>query len=314
LKWVRKFAEQGYAQAQALLGVKYLEGKDVPRDYVEGVKWLKKSAEQGYARAVHDLGGIYYYGYGAPVDYIEAAKWYRKSVELGNLRAQNSLGYMYSKGEGVPQDYVEALKWYRKSAEEGDCDAQYELGIMYDQGHGVPQDYVEAYKWYILAISSAFPLDEDTSNPHHFYKVETRSELATKMTPEQLEEAKRRAIGWYTKSAEQVCGREAHLAQIYSMGQAVPQDYVEAAKLYRKAAEQGYDDAQKYLGDMYYKGQGVPQDYVEAYKWFNLASPDSSSKDDSDKAAEYRDNIAAKMTPEQIAEAQKRAREWRPTK
>ena len=62
---------------------------------------------------------------------------------------------------------------------------------------------------------------------------------------------------------------------------------------------------------MYAKGQGVPQDYVQAHKWFNLAAATSTSKPDHDNAVKARDNVAARMTPAQIAEAQKLAREWK---
>ncbi len=51
---------------------------------------------------------------------------------------------------------------------------------------------------------------------------------------------------------------------------------------------------------MYYKGRGVPQDDVQAHKWVNLA-----------KATKNRDNVAKRMTPDQIAEALRLAREWR---
>ncbi|MFQ5564708.1 MAG: sel1 repeat family protein, partial [Parvularculaceae bacterium] len=56
-------------------------------------------------------------------------------------------------------------------------------------------------------------------------------------------------------------------------------------------------------------GRGVPQDFVEAHKWFNLAASRASG-DIRETAAKNRDIMAAKMTPEQIAEAQKQAREW----
>jgi TPR repeat protein len=59
---------------------------------------------------------------------------------------------------------------------------------------------------------------------------------------------------------------------LYANGQGVPQDYKEAIKWYRLAAEQGDSDAQGNLGVFYEKGQGVPQDYEEAVKWFRLAA------------------------------------------
>ncbi|MEG2728313.1 MAG: tetratricopeptide repeat protein, partial [Mucinivorans sp.] len=58
----------------------------------------------------------------------------------------------------------------------------------------------------------------------------------------------------------------------YDIGQGVTQDYTEAAKWYRLAAEQGYAKAQYNLGLCYNKGHGVTQDYTEAVKWTKLAA------------------------------------------
>ena len=57
----------------------------------------------------------------------------------------------------------------------------------------------------------------------------------------------------------------------------------------------------------YGKGEGTPQDYVRAYMWFTLAAV-TGDKD----AIKARDITAKQMTPAQIAEAQKLAREWKP--
>ncbi|MCH8931814.1 MAG: sel1 repeat family protein, partial [Nitrospinae bacterium] len=59
---------------------------------------------------------------------------------------------------------------------------------------------------------------------------------------------------------------------MYLYGEGVPQDYAEAAKWYRKAAEQGDAEAQAMLGLMYLNGEGVPQENVQAHKWFNLSA------------------------------------------
>jgi TPR repeat protein len=69
------------------------------------------------------------------------------------------------------------------------------------------------------------------------------------------------------------------------------------------------------LAEMYDRGQGVPQDYVQAHLWLNLAAAHSATAESEVReiAVKYRDRIAAKMTPAQIAEAQKLAREWKPT-
>jgi len=83
--------------------------------------------------------------------------------------------------------------------------------------------------------------------------------------------------------------------------------YAEAAKWYREAADQGLEDAQFNLGLLYAKGQGVPRDDVQAYMWFELSAAQGDQS-----AANNRDAAAQRMTPEQIAEAQKLAHNWRP--
>ena len=84
-------------------------------------------------------------------------------------------------------------------------------------------------------------------------------------------------------------------------------DNKEAAKWYRLAAEQGNAEAQSNLGLMYENGQGVPQDYQEAVKWYRLAAEQGIAS-----TKEYLETLETLMTPQQIAEAQRLAREWKP--
>jgi len=123
------------------------------------------------------------------------------------------------------------------------------------------------------------------------------------------------AVNWYRKAADQGdAGAQNNLGLMYDLGRGVPQDDAEALKWYRKAADQGYARAQNNLGLIYDNGQGVPQDYVQAHMWFNLAAARSpaSQTEMRDRAVKNRDRVAAKMTPAQIAEAQRLAREWKP--
>ena len=100
-----------------------------------------------------------------------------------------------------------------------------------------------------------------------------------------------------------------NLGVMYRVGRGVPQDDVEAVSWFRQAADQGYGPAQNILGNAYSFGRGVPQDYVEAHKWRNLAASRASAENQKEYA-ENRDALAAVMTPQQIADAQKLAREW----
>ena len=100
-----------------------------------------------------------------------------------------------------------------------------------------------------------------------------------------------------------------NIGGMYEFGLGVTEDYAEAAKWYRKAAEQGDARAQNYLGLIYDIGVVVPQDYAEAHMWYDLAGA-NGNKD----AATLRDVVTEQMTPTQIDKAKKLAREWKPIK
>jgi TPR repeat protein len=92
---------------------------------------------------------------------------------------------------------------------------------------------------------------------------------------------------------------------MYDKGEGVAKDDAEAARWYRKAAEQGYAKAQFNLGFMYANGEGVAKNFVLAHMWWNLARAQGH-----EKASELVELLVKEMTKEQIAEAQRLATEW----
>jgi len=113
------------------------------------------------------------------------------------------------------------------------------------------------------------------------------------------------AVKWYRLAAEQGHAKgQYNLALMYDNGEGVPQDYAEAVKWYRLAAEQGVASAQTNLGLMYYNGTGVLQDNSVAHMWFNIGSANGSELGGSN-----RDIILKQMTPADISKAQAMARE-----
>ena len=99
------------------------------------------------------------------------------------------------------------------------------------------------------------------------------------------------------------------LGRRYEDGRGVPQDGAEAVRWYRLVADQGYTDAHIRLAQMYSRGRGVPQDYVQAHVWYNLAASRRSGED-RQRSIRGRERAKSRMTPDQIAEAQRLAREW----
>lgn len=115
------------------------------------------------------------------------------------------------------------------------------------------------------------------------------------------------AFNWFQKAADQGRdGAQFSLGFMYVKGLGVAKNYTSARIWFQMSADQGNRFAQAALGELHAQGHGVPQDYVEAHKWFNL-----SASQGFEAATEKRNEIAVRMTPAQIAEAQKLAREWR---
>ncbi len=123
------------------------------------------------------------------------------------------------------------------------------------------------------------------------------------------------------------------LGVMYEKGQGVPQDYAEAVEWYRNAATSVNTRAQASLKVIHLERTSSPTDaqqsyfdqlrdnlgirswrsyLVEAYKWFEIIAPVLPSGRERDMIDKTRDDIAEEMTPAQIAEAQRLAREWRP--
>jgi uncharacterized protein len=113
------------------------------------------------------------------------------------------------------------------------------------------------------------------------------------------------ALKWYRRAAEQgITEAQFTLGALYAEGRGVLQDYKKAEKWYLNAAELGHATAQFELGFMYARGVGALQDNVLGHMWYNIAGANGNRF-----ASDNRANIEKRMTPAQIAEAQKLARE-----
>jgi uncharacterized protein len=218
-------------------------------------------------------------------DYAKALRQFRPLADQGTAAAN---------GQGVPQSYAEAAKWFRLAANQGDAIAEGWLGAMYYRGD-IPRDYAEAAKWSCLAGKQGdAPAQSLLGAMYGQGKGVEKNDV--------------KAVKWIRLAADQGFSEaQASLGVMYDKGEGVPRDYAEAVKWYRLAANQGDARAQLLLGGMYLEGQGVTQDYAQAYMWFNLSAAQGF-----EGAAKARDIVTTFMTPAQIAEAQRVAREWRP--
>ena len=255
---------------------------------------IKAQAEKGEAEAQFKLGSYYATGDGVAEDPIEGVKWFRKAAEQGHLEAQCNLGWCYHEGNGVARDYAEAVKWYQKAADKNYPPAQLLLGMAYTKGEGVPLNYRVALDWYLKAAEQ-----NDASAQ---FNVASCYFEGNGVQKDEVE-----AVRWLQKAADKgMSSAEGVLGTCYLAGRGAPQDYALGIKWLRKAAEQGDATGMTGLGVAYFIGQGVPEDFVEAYKWINLAVSKGVTN-----GIIVRDQLRSLLTPEQIAEAQRLAREFK---
>src|SRR5437879_1262193 len=126
------------------------------------LKSTRTRADEGNAEAQFCLGLKYSASAGEAQDNVQAAAWYLKAAEQCHPLAQFNLGMMYAQGQGVIRDDFQASAWFEKAARQGDAGGQYHLGMTQHRASskGLPGDRLEskleAYKWFYLAASQGY--------------------------------------------------------------------------------------------------------------------------------------------------------------
>lgn len=294
---LRTEAEAGKAAAQANLALAFYFGHCVPKDRGQTVQWTLKAAEQGLAWAQRNAGYLYRDGEGGLAqDDRLALVWFQKAAAQGDNPSLDELGDIFFYGRGVPKDLRAAADAYRKAATAGHAAAQYSLGNMAEYGNGMPKDEAAAVAWYRKAAEQGYATAQFALG-----KMLSDGRGAAK--------SEREAGQWYRKAAEQGHAKaQNNLGHLYEHGQGVLQDDAEALAWYERAARQGNAWGQRNLGLMLRDGKGVPRDPIRAHAWLNLAG---AAEEPHPGASKDRDELAEGLSPAQLADAQRLAREWK---
>jgi TPR repeat protein len=118
-----RLALAGDIDAQADLGIMYVQGYGVSKNINEAVKWWTRAAERGNNKAQGHLGGIYSSKKSGLLDNKKAFKYYSLSAQQNDDISQAILGYIYAEGLGVEKDTNKAIEWWKKAAKSGNKDA-----------------------------------------------------------------------------------------------------------------------------------------------------------------------------------------------
>lgn len=289
--WWREASDMGYSNASFELGLCYAEGRGVEINHSLAAKMLLKAIEQRLPNdyrtmAQYRLGHYYAEGQGVEQNMDAAADWLREAARGKGMAAQNAkeelkrlaggnvpeamyeLGLVFAEERGenmsrafellrnaVEHNCQKAFDKLAEYANKNFADAQYNLGILYDKGAGTGIDVDKekaAEFWYLASQNNhqaAFTLLQkasDGEDPHAQY----------------------------------------YLGRCFAEGKTVPRgsrDYIKAAELWWRAAEQGYEAAFQHaqkqlnsftryrLGLCYASGKCVKRDMIEAAKLWRQA-------------------------------------------
>lgn len=254
-KYFKKAGEKGLASAKTEYGKLLINGDGVKRNTGAGLKWIKEAALEGEPEAMMCMSDFYRNGLAGykwflgsesriPESYkvfVEkdlsiSQQWLDKAIEAGNPRAIKQKLKDISNTE-------EKLPYWEKAAAQGDKDSMSEL-LKY---------YMSSDHWnYDKAMQYATSLGDEEAQT----RLKQVKEANEKKQAE-LDSLIAKANAGDTKA-------------MYDLGENYwkEADYVEASKMYKKAAEAGLPEAMNSIGFCYYKGYGVPTDYQQAVTWF----------------------------------------------
>lgn len=271
-KYASMSANQKNAAGEYLLSLCYLDGYN--EDHSKSMEWLQKAADQGYAEAQEILGFYYDFGDDGRVaqNYSKAVEWYQKAANQGNVDAQRHLGICYECGTGVARNYANAYYWFKKAADQGTFIAELDHNDFLEKANSdkLSINTSDPSKPLVFdiadLISQAAAGDAGAADAQYklgkcYYEGNNVEKNGSK------------AFKYASMSANQRnAAGENLLGSCYCNGIGVAQNYFKAVEWYQKAADQSLDKAQYNLGCCYDEGEGVVQNYADAYYWYKKAA------------------------------------------
>jgi len=189
-------------------------------------------------------------------------------------------------------DYVAALAEFRVLAKHGDPRGENGLGVLYANGLGVPRDDDLAVEWYRKAANQGYRAAQNNLGEMYLQGRGVERDYAT-------------AKYWFTEAASRGdSDAQKNLGLIYYEGWGTPQDPGEAMKWFERAAKHGNAAAQANLAHLFRTGDGVPRNYVMAYAWYGVSAAGGHPM-----APQYRDSVAVFLTPRELEDARRLARD-----
>jgi TPR repeat protein len=186
----------------------------------------------------------------------DAVRWLTLAAEQGHVDAIRFLAHRYATGRGVKQDYTMAATLFDHAARRNDPISMTAIGFLRAAGRGASQDWTVAVRWWQYA--------------------EAHSPIAARFLADAyacgagVAEDRGRALAGYKKAAGEPSA-SIQLGHMYVRGCAPP-DGKAAVAAFRRAAAQGYPDAQVMLSQLLLEDRDTDANTLEAYRWARFAA------------------------------------------
>ena len=303
-----ELAEQGVVKAQYKLGLIYGKGKGVAKDYSKAFKWWNLAAEKGNGKAQTNLGWMYEMGKGVPKNAQKAANWYQLASNQGFAKAQEKLNLLLNKTKEFKNLKEKSSKEIKdlqtinaalnselnqiksenakaiEATNQANAKAEQEQLASISDNHSELNTGSVSFRGDALDVAS-YSEDTFTEVGDYINDSDRLHEAINSLDKKEFVTAHQLFLDLADKG---IAEAQINLGMMFESGQGVPQDFNEAIRWYRLAADQKLIKAQEKLnlllkkaaepqinlslGMMFESGQGVPQDFNEAIRWYRLAA------------------------------------------
>lgn len=267
------------------------------KDTAQAATLARDAAGRGDPRGRYAYALMLSEGIGVQRDTAEARRLMDEAAAAGNVAARNEYGKMLMRGVGGPVDLERAYESLSAAAEQGQSEAMYHLSTLLSMPAHPRADPTAAFT---AAHRSALAGFAPAFGRVGFLMLQGQG---VTRDPE-------RAVEWFRGgTARGDVQSVAYLGWAVASGTGTPRNGPAGENLLTAAANAGNLWAMATLADVYRRGIVLPRDYVRAYTWATIALGRGHQ---SQPLRAARDEIEKLLTPEQVAGAQRAAREWTP--
>jgi uncharacterized protein len=282
-RWLTSAVMGGSDYAILLLARHFYDSK---RNYEEAAKWLRIGEALKLPAAEFWLGLLYMDGFGVPKDFEQGMRLIRRAAD-SLPEAQLTMGWMYMQGNTVPKDMVEAMRWFRMTAEQGFSPAKEILAQANRQGVDEQQDIAFAQNLHVNVAAGNDQIKAQRQAELDKWvkeRADTERNLriaASDDTPQSKlalaafldYSSNKETLLWLERASEQ--GSEVatyKLGVIYWNERIGTHDQPKGLHLIKQAAANGYSEALFWLARAYDHGAGLKTNKVMAYALYFLSS------------------------------------------